>query len=52
MNCINCYEPIRLTEDRDGIEMHGGEYEYKWVHDDGDPICPIPCVATPPGGTT
>ena len=53
MKCVNCYEPIRPTEERDGIERHDGRYEYEYVHDDGNPICPIPCIATPPsGGTT
>ena len=49
MNCDNCYEPIRPTEERDGIEMHDGRYEYEYVHDDGNPYCDITCIATPPG---
>ena len=52
MNCINCGDPIRPTGDRDGIELHDGRYEYEYVHEDGNPICPIPCVATPPEDTT
>lgn len=52
IHCVNCDQLIRPTEDRDGIERHDGRYEYEYVHDDGNPICPITCIATPPGSTT
>ena len=52
MNCDNCGETVRLTEARDGIEMHDGKYEFEYVHEDGNPFCPIPCIAWPPPART
>jgi hypothetical protein len=42
-SCSYCGDPIRRTTAEDGIDP--GEYE--WVHEDGNPICPIPAVASP-----
>lgn len=47
MECDYCGQPVRATEVSDGIERHDGEFEYKWVHDDGNPFCPIPAIASP-----
>lgn len=53
MNCANgCGGTVRLTEDRDGIEKHDGRYEFEYVHEDGNPFCPIPCIAWPPPART
>jgi hypothetical protein len=41
--CSYCGEPLRRTEPGDGIDPD----EYEWVHEDGNPICPIPAVAAP-----
>jgi hypothetical protein len=50
MKCANsCGQEIRETEPRDGIEVHDGEYEFRWVHEDGNPVCGGLFTATPPG---
>jgi hypothetical protein len=50
MNCANgCGQEVRETEPRDGIEMHDGEYEFRWVHEDGNPVCDGMFTATPGG---
>ena len=41
--CSYCGEPVRRTEPGDHIDPA----EYEWVHEDGNPICPITAVAAP-----
>ena len=56
MNCANnCGEPIRPTEERDGIDRSplDGRYEFEYVHDcgpevPGGPFCDITLIAMPP----
>jgi hypothetical protein len=50
--CAECYQLIRPTEARDGIEMHDGKYEFEWVHDNGpkiggNPYCDLSPIARP-----
>jgi hypothetical protein len=49
MKCASCGQPIRETEPRDGIEAHDGEYEFRYVHEDGNPVCDGMFQASPGG---
>jgi hypothetical protein len=55
MDCRNCGESIRPTEERDGIDRYplDGKYEFGYVHDNGpkmggDPFCDMTLIAEPP----
>jgi hypothetical protein len=45
MDCVNCGEPIRHTEATDHVEPR----DFRWVHEDGNPICGMTLVASPGG---
>src|SRR5262249_54521996 len=46
LKCDNCEKPIRRTETADGINPD----EYRWVHDDGNPVCALGSPVASPGG--
>ena len=44
-HCILCYQPVRPVLPGDGLDPR----DYRWTHEDGNPICPITPEATPGG---
>ena len=44
-HCILCGQPVRRLAPGDGLDPR----DYRWTHEDGNPVCPITPEATPGG---